>query len=77
MDGSDGPDVQTAVDGQRDPVHVGRLVGGQEQHRGGLLVGKGGLDGNVLRIAPPLSLTEAEAREGAAILVDALAKAGE
>ena len=29
----------------------------------GLLVGKGGLYGNVLRVAPPLSLTEAEADE--------------
>ena len=38
----------------------------------GLLVGKGGLHGNVLRIAPPLSLTAEEAEEGLAILVDAL-----
>lgn len=38
----------------------------------GLLVGKGGLHGNVLRIAPPLSLTVEEAEEGLAILVDAL-----
>jgi 4-aminobutyrate aminotransferase len=34
----------------------------------GLLVGKGGLYGNVLRIAPPLVLTEAEADEGLEIL---------
>jgi 4-aminobutyrate aminotransferase len=34
----------------------------------GLLVGKGGIHGNVFRIAPPLSLTEAEAAEGYAIL---------
>ncbi len=39
---------------------------------GGLLVGKGGLFGNCLRVAPPLTLTAAEADEGAAILVDAL-----
>jgi 4-aminobutyrate aminotransferase len=39
---------------------------------GGLLVGKGGLLGNVLRIAPPLSLTAEEADEGAAVLLDAL-----
>jgi 4-aminobutyrate aminotransferase len=38
----------------------------------GLLVGKGGLHGNALRIAPPLSLTAEEAEEGLAILVDAL-----
>lgn len=38
----------------------------------GLLVGKGGLHGNVLRIAPPLSLTTEEAHEGLAILLDTL-----
>ncbi|MFB7330202.1 aspartate aminotransferase family protein [Streptomyces adustus] len=40
---------------------------------GGLLVGKGGgHDTSALRIAPPLSLTVAEAEEGAAILESAL-----
>ena len=38
----------------------------------GLLIGKGGLYGNTLRMAPPLTLTEAEAREGLGILTDAL-----
>ena len=38
----------------------------------GLLVGKGGLHGNCLRIAPPLSLTAEEAAEGAAILTSTL-----
>ena len=38
----------------------------------GLLVGKGGLYGNCLRIAPPLTLSEAEAREGLGLLVDAV-----
>ena len=36
--------------------------------RRGLLIGKGGLYGNVLRIAPPLSITETEAAEGLDIL---------
>jgi 4-aminobutyrate aminotransferase len=44
--------------------------------RGGLLIGKGGLYGNVLRIAPPLVVTEAEADEGIEILAAALAAAG-
>ncbi len=44
----------------------------EETKRNGLLVGKGGLYGNVLRIAPPMSLTEAEAEEGGDILVDAI-----
>jgi 4-aminobutyrate aminotransferase len=38
----------------------------------GLLVGKGGLHGNCLRIAPPLSITPDEADEGAAILTEAI-----
>ncbi|MGH9064822.1 MAG: aspartate aminotransferase family protein [Acidimicrobiales bacterium] len=44
----------------------------EEARRRGLLVGKGGLYGNALRIAPPLSITEAEADEGTDILVAAL-----
>jgi 4-aminobutyrate aminotransferase len=44
--------------------------------KGSLLVGKGGLYGNVLRIAPPLVVTEAEADEGIEILAAALATAG-
>jgi 4-aminobutyrate aminotransferase len=38
----------------------------------GLLIGKGGLYGNVLRVAPPLSLTLDEAAEGLDILVKAI-----
>jgi 4-aminobutyrate aminotransferase-like enzyme len=38
-------------------------------------VGKGGLHGNVLRIAPPLTLTTAEAQEGLAALLAALEEA--
>ncbi|MDJ0340835.1 aspartate aminotransferase family protein [Streptomyces sp. H10-C2] len=38
----------------------------------GLLVGKGGRPGNSLRIAPPLTLSVAEAEEGASALEDAL-----
>ncbi len=36
----------------------------EEARKEGLLIGKGGLHGNTLRIAPPLSITEAEADEG-------------
>ncbi|WP_431783538.1 aspartate aminotransferase family protein [Streptomyces chumphonensis] len=42
---------------------------------GGLLIGKGGPDGAVLRVAPPLTVTVAEAEEGAAILEKALHEA--
>jgi 4-aminobutyrate aminotransferase len=43
----------------------------------GLLIGKGGPQGNVLRIAPPLSLTTTEATEGADLLIEALRRAQE
>ncbi len=40
--------------------------------RRGLLVGKGGLHGNVLRLSPPLTLTADEAAEGLAALTDSI-----
>ncbi|HEX6298956.1 MAG TPA: aspartate aminotransferase family protein [Acidimicrobiia bacterium] len=43
----------------------------------GLLIGKGGLYGNTLRIAPPLSLTEEEAEEGLEKLTRAINRARE
>ncbi|HYT09605.1 MAG TPA: aminotransferase class III-fold pyridoxal phosphate-dependent enzyme [Mycobacteriales bacterium] len=54
-----------------DPAAAARAM--EETKRRGLLVGKGGRYGNVLRIAPPLTLTEAEADEGLTVLRDALA----
>jgi 4-aminobutyrate aminotransferase-like enzyme len=38
----------------------------------GLLLGKGGFYGNVIRISPPMSLTEAESEEGLGILRECL-----
>ena len=43
----------------------------------GLLIGKGGLYGHALRMAPPLTLSEAEAKEGLQILIDALHEVNE
>jgi 4-aminobutyrate aminotransferase len=40
--------------------------------RRGVLIGKGGLHGNVLRMAPPMTLTMEEAEEGLALLLDSL-----
>lgn len=57
-----------------DPARAGKLL--EETRRRGLLVGKGGMHGNVLRIAPPLTLTEAEADEGIGIIAASLAAAG-
>ncbi|MCY4665587.1 MAG: aminotransferase class III-fold pyridoxal phosphate-dependent enzyme, partial [Acidimicrobiaceae bacterium] len=42
----------------------------------GLLVGKGGLYGNVIRVTPMLNVTAAEIDEGADALAGALAAAG-
>jgi 4-aminobutyrate aminotransferase len=47
----------------------------EETRRGGLLIGKGGLHGNVLRVAPPLTLGVDEADEGLDILRAALVAA--
>ena len=45
--------------------------------RRGLLVGKGGLVGNCLRIAPPLSVTSEETQEGVQLLLDSLTEVEE
>ena len=44
----------------------------EETRERGLLIGKGGLYGHALRMAPPMTLTEADAKEGMGILIDAL-----
>ena len=61
--------------GEPDPALTARVF--EAARDGGLLAGKGGLHGNVLRMGPPLTLTEEEAREGLAILVDAIRTAAE
>ncbi|MFF8726331.1 aspartate aminotransferase family protein [Streptomyces sp. NPDC015171] len=56
---------------EADPAAVSAVL--EAAREGGLLIGKGGgHDTSALRIAPPLSLTVAEAEEGAAILERAL-----
>lgn len=53
-----------------DAAAAGRVL--EEARARGVLVGKGGLHGNVLRIAPPLTITAEEAEEGLAVLDAAL-----
>ncbi|WP_018547031.1 aspartate aminotransferase family protein [Streptomyces sp. LaPpAH-108] len=56
---------------EADPLAAATVL--ESARSGGLLIGKGGgHDTSVLRIAPPLTLTVAEAEEGADILEDAL-----
>ena len=44
----------------------------EEARERGLLIGKGGLYGHSLRMAPPMNITEGEAKEGLGLLIDAL-----
>jgi 4-aminobutyrate aminotransferase-like enzyme len=55
---------------QPSPSLAGRVLEAARER--GLLIGKGGLYGHALRMAPPMTLTEDEAKEGLAILIDAL-----
>ncbi|MEV4642268.1 aspartate aminotransferase family protein [Actinoplanes sp. NPDC049548] len=64
--------VEFVRPGTTEPDPAATLRVFDECRRGGLLVGKGGLYGNVIRMGPPLTLTDDEARQGLAILVDAI-----
>jgi 4-aminobutyrate aminotransferase len=55
---------------QPSPPLAGKVLEAARER--GLLIGKGGLFGATLRMAPPLTLSEAEAREGLGLLTDAL-----
>jgi 4-aminobutyrate aminotransferase len=56
--------------GEPSPALAARFM--EETRKRGLLAGKGGLYGNVIRMAPPLTLTESEAKEGLDVLVDTI-----
>jgi 4-aminobutyrate aminotransferase len=49
----------------------------EETKARGLLVGKGGLHNNVIRLAPPMTLTDEETTEALGILGESIAKAQE
>jgi 4-aminobutyrate aminotransferase-like enzyme len=48
----------------------------EEAKKRGLLIGKGGLEGNCFRIAPALTVAEADIREALDILNESFAAAG-
>ncbi|WP_033441357.1 aspartate aminotransferase family protein [Saccharothrix sp. NRRL B-16314] len=58
------------ADGAPDPAKAVEVLEGTRER--GLLVGKGGLYGNVIRLAPPMTLTEDEVEEALGILEDVL-----
>jgi 4-aminobutyrate aminotransferase len=64
--------IETVEPGSIEPdtVRASRLL--EECKKRGLLIGKGGLYGNVLRIAPPLTVTEAEIDTASEIIADAV-----
>jgi 4-aminobutyrate aminotransferase len=68
--------VELVEPGSTVPAPAAAARAMEETRSRGLLVGKGGLHGNVLRIAPPLTLNAAEADEGLTILREALAAIG-
>jgi len=57
-----------------DPAAANRFL--QACRSRGLLVGKGGLKANTIRISPPLAITREAADEAADIMDDALADVG-
>jgi 4-aminobutyrate aminotransferase len=61
--------IETVQAGSLEPDSgvAGRIM--EQARAAGLLLGKGGLYGNVLRIAPPMTVTEAEIDEAADVLV--------
>ena len=68
-------DLVDPATGKASPPLAARMLEATKER--GLLVGKGGLYGHTLRMAPPLTLTEAEAKEGLGILIDALTAVNE
>lgn len=64
--------IETVHPGTIDPDsdRAGRLL--EECRKRGLLIGKGGLYGNVLRIAPPMTVTEQEIDTAAEAIADAV-----
>jgi 4-aminobutyrate aminotransferase len=63
-------DLVDPATGGPSPALASRVL--EETRERGLLIGKGGLYGHSLRMAPPMTLSEAEAKEGLDILADTL-----
>jgi len=64
--------IETVQPGSIEPSPGAAALLMERTKAAGLLLGKGGLYGNVLRIAPPLTITADEVDEGAAIMIEAI-----
>jgi 4-aminobutyrate aminotransferase len=64
--------IETVHDGGTEPNGAAAAQLMELTRRRGLLIGKGGLYGNVLRISPPLTVTEEEIDEAADVLIQAI-----
>ncbi|WP_020415922.1 aspartate aminotransferase family protein [Amycolatopsis sp. ATCC 39116] len=64
--------VELVVPGTREPAVAATLRVLEAARQRGLLIGGGGLHGNVLRVTPPMTVTVAEADEALAVLREAL-----
>ncbi|WP_216216222.1 aspartate aminotransferase family protein [Amycolatopsis aidingensis] len=69
--------VELVEPGSHEPSQPAAGIVLEETRRRGLLVGKGGLHNNVIRLAPPMTLTGGETEEALEILGAAFAKAQE
>lgn len=65
-----GVEIVDPATGMPSPLGADQIL--EESRSLGVLIGKGGVEGNVLRIAPPLSLTQSEADQGVEVLVEAV-----
>jgi 4-aminobutyrate aminotransferase len=69
--------VEFVEPGGKEPSPTAAGVVMEETKARGLLIGKGGLHNNVIRLAPPMTLTGAEADEALEILSESIARADE
>ncbi|MBQ0924336.1 aspartate aminotransferase family protein [Saccharopolyspora endophytica] len=67
--------VELVAPGGKNPVPEAAARVMELAKQRGLLIGKGGLHGNVLRLAPPMTLTESEATDALRILTDSISQA--
>jgi len=60
--------VADEAGGDRTPNPEATIQLFEETRKRGLLIGKGGLHGNIIRLAPPMSVTESEIDEALGLL---------